>query len=99
MTGGACRQWPTPGSPGGGRAAWCEGDPMAPLHERAALLPRLTADNYRITSPASPRYNCIAWAAGRTDAWWWPTAGWEWPSDAPREVSLPAFLAAFVTLG
>lgn len=27
-------------------------------------FPRLTSGNHRITSPATPDYNCIAWAAG-----------------------------------
>jgi hypothetical protein len=29
-------------------------------------LPRLTADNYRPTSPATWTYNCVAWANGFT---------------------------------
>lgn len=62
-------------------------------------LPRLTADNHVETSAATWQYNCIAWAAGSTDAWWWPVPGRYWPEDAPREESLTAFLAAFATLG
>jgi len=27
-------------------------------------FPRLTPENHRITSPADPEYNCIAWSAG-----------------------------------
>jgi hypothetical protein len=27
-------------------------------------FPRLTEQNYRVTSPATPDYNCIAWSAG-----------------------------------
>jgi hypothetical protein len=73
---------------------------MLPLHERLrTVLPRLTPDNYRETSPASQEYNCIAWAVGVTDAWWWPTPGRYWPADVPREESLAAFLALFTSLG
>jgi hypothetical protein len=73
---------------------------MPAFHEQVRdLLPRLTADNYRVTSPATWDYNCIAWAAGVTDAWWWPTPGRYWPPNVPREESLAAFLAAFATLG
>jgi hypothetical protein len=64
-----------------------------------AALPRLRADNHRETSPASWQYNCIAWAAGVTDAWWWPIPGRYWPPDVPREESRAAFVAAFGTLG
>jgi hypothetical protein len=35
-------------------------------------FPILTAANHRITSDPSPIYNCIAWAAGHSDAWWEP---------------------------
>jgi hypothetical protein len=73
---------------------------MASFHERAgSALPRLTGDNYRITSAASWEYNCVAWAAGVTDAWWWPVPGRFWPAGVPREESLAAFVAAFATLG
>jgi len=62
-------------------------------------LPRLTADNHVETSPASWQYNCVAWAAGITDIWWWPSPGRYWPADVPREESLAAFVAALATLG
>jgi hypothetical protein len=73
---------------------------MPPFHELVKdSLPRLTATNYRITSSASWQYNCIAWAADITDAWWWPAPGRYWPSEAPREETIAAFLAAFASLG
>ncbi len=53
------------------------------------------------TSPAAPEYNCIAWAAGRTDVAWWPDSekiGY-WPQDAPRVETLEAFHQAFESLG
>lgn len=73
---------------------------MPALHEVLAhALPRLTADNYRLTSPASWAYNCVAWAAGADDTWWWPVPGRFWPANVPREETLAAFLATFATLG
>jgi hypothetical protein len=73
---------------------------MPAFHERVqTLLPRLTADNYRETSPATWDYNCIAWAAGVTDAWWWPVPGRYWPPGVPREESLSALVALFTALG
>jgi hypothetical protein len=66
-----------------------------------ALFPRLRGTAYRITSPASDVYNCIAWAAGDTQHWWWPgdPARTYWPVGAPRLESLGAFRDAFATLG
>src|SRR5262245_5559653 len=73
---------------------------MPAFHEQVRQsLPRLTPENYCITSPASWEYNCIAWAVGVTDAWWWPVPGRYWPEKAPREETLAAFLAALATLG
>jgi hypothetical protein len=64
-------------------------------------FPNLIPGEYRGTSPADANYNCIAWAAGETDRWWWPDAAGVsyWPSGVPREETLDAFLAAFATLG
>jgi hypothetical protein len=73
---------------------------MPSFHERVRhALPRLTADNYRVTSPSSWEYNCIAWAAGFTDKWWWPAPGRYWPDGVPREETIAAFISAFATLG
>lgn len=64
-------------------------------------LPRLSSEPYDITSPRTRKYNCIAWATGRKDRWWWPDPqgiGY-WPSGVPREVSLDAFVAVFEQQG
>lgn len=71
---------------------------MRLLHERFhEVLPRLTAENYRVTSPSTPSYNCIAWAVGVDDVWWWPSPTRFWPETAPREETVSAFLAAFAS--
>lgn len=59
----------------------------------------MTAENYRITSPTDEAYNCIAWALGIADQWWWPTDGKDWPEGIDREPTVAAFVAAFATVG
>ena len=54
-------------------------------------------------SDFNTEYNCIAWAASDTTQWWWPDdpdigEGY-WPEEVPREVTIPAFIAAFNTRG
>jgi hypothetical protein len=65
------------------------------------LFPNLAAEGFATTSPASRRYNCIAWAAGHDDVWWWPDRQLVcfWPDSAPRLETLDAFVATFATVG
>ena len=66
------------------------------------LFPGLTAAGYRVTSPATGDYNCIAWAAGDTKIWWWPLGDpldTHWPTAAPRALTFDAFREAFASLG
>lgn len=65
------------------------------------LFPDLARTGYRLTSPADPHYNCISWAAGITNAWWWPDPdGFDyWPAGVPRERTLAAFDQALATVG
>ena len=67
----------------------------------ANAFPYLNAEGYTETSPATRVYNCIAWTAGRTDAWWWPEdrPDFYWPASAPRAVTLEAFYVVFESLG
>lgn len=69
-----------------------------------ARFPGLRAPPFRVTSPAAPEYNCVAWAAGDTTRWWWPDPDPDddasfWPPGALREETVAAFAAAFATLG
>jgi len=51
-------------------------------------------------SPYDPRYNCIAWAASDSTRWWWPqSVDAYWPPGAIDDLSIPAFVSAFQTLG
>lgn len=64
-------------------------------------FPNLTSGNSRERSLESQDYNCIAWAASDTAKPWWPDDDGYWPEGAniPREVTLPAFIAAFQSIG
>jgi hypothetical protein len=66
-----------------------------------AIFPRLKKSHLALTSPPTPSYNCIAWAAGeQSRKWWpWPTAAAYWPPGVSRNDDLESFLAAFSTLG
>lgn len=61
-------------------------------------FPNLKA-GYSVTSIDTPRYNCIAWAAGDTTRWWWPEPNAFWPAGAPRALTVDAFVMAYHTLG
>ena len=64
------------------------------------VFPSLQGTGYDITSPATPDYNCIAWAAGDTARWWWPNQSfYYWPQGSPLEETLAAFVPAFATRG
>lgn len=64
-------------------------------------FPHLAACGYAVTSRQTPDYNCIAWAAGYEDAWWWPEPAevCAWPDGVPRTVTIDAFIQAFASLG
>jgi hypothetical protein len=67
------------------------------------LFPGLRNTSYRFTGPATERYNCIAHAAGKNDAWWQPTPQptkqTYWPPGVPQEWTLDALSLALGTLG
>ena len=67
------------------------------------LFPRLLQEGYRIESPRTPRYNCIAWAGGDTTRWWWPGGApfgpYYWPDRVPAEETLESFELALGTQG
>jgi hypothetical protein len=62
--------------------------------------PRLASGDFEITSDPTEEYNCIAWAAGDTQYFWWPVKapGVHWPDPAPLKDTREAFIAAFETL-
>lgn len=62
-------------------------------------LPNLSRQNCVVTSPTDPTYNCIAWAAGDNELWWWPHPDAYWPEGVANSLSIESFQAAFATLG
>jgi hypothetical protein len=62
-----------------------------------ARFPGLSQAPFDLTSDADPYYNCIAWAAGVDNEFWWP--GRFWPKTAAKKVTRSAFLKAFRTKG
>lgn len=63
-------------------------------------FPLLASTGYKITSPSSIDYNCIAWAADHSTECWWPDASslYYWPLESFDD-SLESFVKAFETLG
>lgn len=56
--------------------------------------------NHTLTSWATQRYNCIAWAANDDLQPWWPQSyDAYWPPTAINDITGPAFVSAFETLG
>ena len=79
---------------------------MDPRHLQAvreAVFPNLRKEDYCVTSKEDSDYNCIAHAADKNDAPWWPmpeeTEGVFWPKDVPREETLECFVFAYHTEG
>ena len=64
-----------------------------------AIFPNLSGTGYAVTSEASSSYNCVAWAAGTTDLWWWPSTLSYWPHDVQLEETLESFVLAFTGMG
>jgi hypothetical protein len=65
------------------------------------LFPLLQGKSFTVTSNANADYNCVAWAIGQTQGWWWPSddEGAVWPAGVALEESLDAFRAMFGHLG
>jgi hypothetical protein len=61
--------------------------------------PNLAAEGYVERSRKSPKYNCIAWAAGENHRWWSPSLGYYWPPRIPRANTIDAYIQAFARLG
>jgi len=63
-------------------------------------FPNLVNCPYEIKSEQTDEYNCVAWAAGDTESWWWPIESDTafWPKDIPRILDKRYFIEAFKTL-
>jgi hypothetical protein len=68
--------------------------------ELEQTFPNLRASGYRITGTATNRYNCIAWAAGKQDAWWQEDlADAYWPEGIPTDGTVQSLVMLFQSLG
>ena len=79
---------------------------MPPLPEEEEIervFPGLTGTPWEIASPQDGTYNCVAFALGDTERWWWPISlppsGAYWPADSPRTETVAAFRSALATFG
>jgi hypothetical protein len=67
-------------------------------------FPNLRDEDWVPKSDPDPKYNCIAFAAGRTDVYWWPDNYPDpdseyWPSGIVREETVEAIAALFRSQG
>ena len=74
----------------------------------ATRFPNVRPDNFKCCSDRTNHlphngYNCIAWAAGKTDNWWWPIdapgAFWPIPLDPIDPITIKAFVQTFEAEG
>lgn len=51
------------------------------------------------TSPVDGFYNCIAWAYGVNNLWFWPEKRSFWPKGITRTVEINSFIELFASIG
>lgn len=63
--------------------------------------PKLTLDNYRTTSQATARYNCLAFVNGDERHWWDLDHGgrYFWPDSIPKDWTKSSFMKLFISNG
>lgn len=73
-------------------------DALARMQLQLAF-PRLGGTQFAVTSDQTPSYNCIAWAAGDDQRFWWPgvppLGGYYWPPSLTAAVTLENFRKAY----
>lgn len=62
-------------------------------------FPNLQHGGLIVTSKPTLDYNCIGWAAGDSDNWWWPSTDSYWPEGIDRVNTIENFILAFQTVG
>lgn len=64
-------------------------------------FPKLRQSNWKKTSQATARYNCIAWAASNPTSWWEPSGRNEhhWPNSVLKEYTEQSYIQAFAAEG
>jgi hypothetical protein len=61
------------------------GDPSREKRRLEAQCPTLVGKPYRVTSPSSKAYNCLAWANCDWHRYWSPQPNYYWPLGLLRE--------------
>jgi hypothetical protein len=64
-------------------------------------FPLTHSEPFLETSPTDGLYNCIAWAYGVNDRWFWPDSSGLtfWPENIPHETNVQAFISLFGGIG
>lgn len=62
------------------------------------LFPLLKQNGYKVTSPSDVDYNCVAWAAGHNDKFFWPYPDY-WPKNIPLNNHLASFIKFYESFG
>lgn len=62
-------------------------------------LPKIKDAGYRVTSPETINYNCIAWTIGRDDIWIWPHPRFFWPENIRLDNKLSSFVEFYQEFG
>ena len=70
---------------------------VASIQDIEAAIPSLVGTGYSQESPATDAYNCIAFAFGDTQNWWWPRKGFGlyWPPGFPLSDSVDTLIQIF----
>ena len=63
------------------------------------LFPDIVASCFRVTSPMTVEYNCVAWAVHDNRRWWDTAPGYFWPHDVQNDWTLATFVRAFEEVG
>ncbi len=69
------------------------------LRPLSDFCPKLNSGNHKITSPATFRYNCVAWAAGVATQKWGDQKPYFWPKEVMRGGDVGSLIKLFEWLG
>lgn len=58
-------------------------------------LPNLVPGEFEITSCPTAAYNCLGWALGDSQHWWWPTFDGVWLDNTTPDDTVEAFIRLF----
>lgn len=74
---------------------------LLPPTDLLVKFPNWMKQHCNKTSDETRDYNCIAWAMGDNQKWWWPVPIGQaaWPKGIPRQETIDAFARAFATRG